>query len=96
MISDSIKQKFIEADQSHIFTFEKELTETEILSFQEQLNKVDINLAQKLFKLNEGECQLITSAIRGNALCTIGNSHVFCKIDVPADLLAAISESGGR
>ena len=56
MISDSIKQKFIEADQSHIFTFEKELTETEILSFQEQLNKVDINLAQKLFKLNEEIC----------------------------------------
>lgn len=56
MISDSIKQKFIEADQSHIFTFEKELTETEILSFQEQLNKVDINLAKKLFKLNEEIC----------------------------------------
>ena len=53
MISDSIKQKFIKADQAHIFTFENELSDAEILSFEEQLSKLDIDLAQKLFASNE-------------------------------------------
>ena len=53
MISEQLKQKFIDAGQGHIFNFEKELNNEQCDILEKQLKSIDVTMIDNLYALNK-------------------------------------------
>ena len=55
MISEALKSKFVKLNQTHVFSFESELSDIESNLLEKQLQNIDIETAQNLFAKKEEE-----------------------------------------
>lgn len=53
MISEQLKQKFIDAGQGHVFNFEMELNDEQCDILENQLKTIDVTMLDNLYALNE-------------------------------------------